>query len=122
MSNETSLPAIPAVRTGDSTIAEPRISATSEVAYADPSPAKSPITNPTLRLDARLGLVVIEFRNDSGAITTSIPSQRQLAAYQRWETTRLGPAPAGQRGNSGSRTGHETGETHHPPTTSSGGR
>jgi hypothetical protein len=38
---------------------------------------------------------VIEFRNASGAVTTSIPSQRQLQAYQRWDDTRLGPAPPG---------------------------
>ena len=48
---------------------------------------------------ARLGLVVIEFRNDSGTVTTSIPSERQLEAYQRWETTQLGPAPAGHTGS-----------------------
>jgi hypothetical protein len=54
----------------------------------------TPITNPTLRLDPALGLVVLEFRDNSGAITTSIPSQRQLAAYQKWDMTRSGPRPA----------------------------
>lgn len=45
--------------------------------------ATSPGTpNPTLRLDPALGLVVIEFVSKSGAVTSSIPSQRQLAAYQ----------------------------------------
>jgi hypothetical protein len=45
--------------------------------------ATSPGTpNPTLRLDSALGLVVIEFVSKSGAITSSIPSQRQLTAYQ----------------------------------------
>jgi hypothetical protein len=45
--------------------------------------ATSPGTpNPTLRLDPALGLVVIEFVSKSGAITSSIPSQRQLTAYQ----------------------------------------
>jgi hypothetical protein len=53
----------------------------------------SPIPNPSLRIDPALGLVVIEFRNNSGAITTSIPSQRQLAAYQKWGMTRSGPPP-----------------------------
>jgi hypothetical protein len=38
--------------------------------------------NPTLRLDPALGLVVIEFVSKSGAITSSIPSQRELTAYQ----------------------------------------
>jgi hypothetical protein len=49
-----------------------------------------------LRLDAALGLVVIEFRNDSGAVTTSIPSERQIAAYQRWDVTHFGPTPMGR--------------------------
>ena len=53
------------------------------------------ITNPTLRLDAALGLVVVEYRDDRGTITTSIPSQRALAAYRRWDATRTGPAPRG---------------------------
>ena len=51
--------------------------------------------NPSLQLDPALGLVVIEFRNDSGAITNSIPSERQLRAYERWATTHFGPAPSG---------------------------
>jgi hypothetical protein len=38
--------------------------------------------NPTLRLDPALGLVVIEFVSKSGAVTSSIPSQRELTAYQ----------------------------------------
>jgi len=38
--------------------------------------------NPTLRLDPALGLVVIEFVSKSGAVTTSIPTQRELTAYQ----------------------------------------
>jgi hypothetical protein len=40
-------------------------------------------------------MVVIEFHNTSGALTTSIPSQRQLAAYQKWSVTHIGPAPSG---------------------------
>jgi hypothetical protein len=62
---------------------------------AEPSPTASLITNPTLRLDGTLGLVVIEFFNDRGDITTSIPTQQQLEAYQRWDATRFGPPPAG---------------------------
>jgi hypothetical protein len=47
-----------------------------------PSPVPS-FTNPSLRLDSALGTVVIEFRNDSGTVTRSIPSQQQLDAYKR---------------------------------------
>jgi hypothetical protein len=54
-----------------------------------------PIVNPSLRLDAALGLVVIEFHNDAGVVTDSIPNARQLQAYRRWQTTQLGSAPLG---------------------------
>ncbi len=40
------------------------------------------LPNPTLRLDPTLGLVVIEFHNQSGHVTTSIPGARQLDAYR----------------------------------------
>lgn len=38
--------------------------------------------NPTLRLDLTLGMVVIEFHNSAGSVTSSIPGQRQLDAYR----------------------------------------
>jgi hypothetical protein len=93
MPNDISLSAVAAVGTGttEAKTATGGAATTPEVAVVTP-----PITNPTLRLDAALGLVVIEFRDNSGAITTSIPSQRQLEAYQRWETTKFGPAPEGR--------------------------
>jgi len=90
MLNDISLQAIGAAHAASTPVPEQRAPAAEPVQAA---PAAPPITNPTLRLDAALGLVVIEFRNQSGGITTSIPSQRQLQAYQRWQTTRLGPAP-----------------------------
>ena len=40
------------------------------------------LPNPTMRLDPVLGLVVIEFHNGSGSLTSSIPGQRQLDAYR----------------------------------------
>jgi hypothetical protein len=54
-----------------------------------------PAPNPRLQLDPVLGLVVIEFRNDAGDVTTSIPSEHQIQAYQRWQTTHFGPVPSG---------------------------
>jgi hypothetical protein len=44
-----------------------------------------PFANPSLRLDPSLGLVVIEFRNDAGTVTRSIPNQRQIEAYRLHE-------------------------------------
>ncbi len=41
-----------------------------------------PMPNPTLRLDAGLGMVVLEFRDDRGGVKNSIPSQRMLEAYR----------------------------------------
>jgi hypothetical protein len=95
MPNDISVQAVAVARTGSDNAADPKMAAASALPpQAEPVPAPSPIVNPTLRLDAALGLVVIEFRNDSGAITTSIPSERQIEAYQRWEATQFGPTPA----------------------------
>lgn len=74
---------------------------TREPNHADATPAAKPsrsYVNPTLRLDAALGLVVIEFRDDSGKLTASIPSQRQIEAYRshqepRTDTERLEASP-----------------------------
>jgi hypothetical protein len=93
MLNDISLPAIAAVHADSVPAAGQKLSAMDPTLAA---PGAPPITNPTLRLDAALGLVVIEFRNQSGAVTTSIPSERQLRAYERWAATRLGPMPAGK--------------------------
>src|SRR5580692_12817649 len=69
------------------------MASTSAAAATRATPSPSPSPNPTLQLDAALGLVVLEFRNNSGAITSSIPSQQQLQAYQQWQETRVGAAP-----------------------------
>ena len=92
MLNDVSFPAIAAVHSGSVPVTEQKAQAAD---LTQAVPPVTPVINPTLRLDAALGLVVIEFRNDSGAITTSIPSQRQLQEYQRWQTTRVGPTQAG---------------------------
>lgn len=47
-----------------------------------PKPAQ-PYTNPALRLDPALGLVVIEFHDGAGKLTSSIPNQHQIDAYRR---------------------------------------
>ena len=45
------------------------------------------LANPSLRLDPALGLVVIEFHDRSGAISSSIPSPRQIEAYRMHQQT-----------------------------------
>jgi hypothetical protein len=67
-----------AFRQAESAGTEAAATTTAPVAATPTSPA---LPNPTLRLDPALGLVVIEFLS-KGAVTTSIPTQRELAAYQ----------------------------------------
>ncbi len=38
-------------------------------------------TSPSLELDAAIGIVVIQYRNQAGQIELSIPNQQQLDAY-----------------------------------------
>ncbi len=85
MPNELTIAAVqPASISGTA----PAVSTTTQVVV--PAPVLS-FTNPSLRLDSGLGRVVIEFRNDSGAVTRSIPSQQQLDAYKR--TGEVPPRP-----------------------------
>ena len=95
MPNDLTIPAVAANSSGNNTAVKAKAATVESATVVDPAPAPPLTTNPVIRLDKSLGLVVIEFRNASGAITTSIPSQRQLQAYQRWDDTRLGPAPPG---------------------------
>jgi len=44
--------------------------------------APGPHPNPSLRLDAGLGMVVLEFRDDTGTVKNTIPSQRILDSYR----------------------------------------
>ncbi|MCU0983850.1 MAG: hypothetical protein MUC89_02755 [Acetobacteraceae bacterium] len=53
----------------------------------------TPIANPAVRFDQRLGLVVIEFLDDQGEIANSVPSPRQLKAYEAGLNMRSGPVP-----------------------------
>lgn len=50
-----------------------------------PTPAAKPVplfVNPSFQFDPTVGIVVIDFHNNSGVVTNSIPSQRQLEAYR----------------------------------------
>lgn len=95
MSNDLSVPSVivPVA------VAEPAAPAKGSASVGDQLPkATLPSLvepNPSLQLEPALGLIVIQFRNDAGAVTDSIPSERQLQAYQRWATTQFGPAPPG---------------------------
>jgi hypothetical protein len=93
MSSELTVQSVAAARTTSDAVVEVR-AAVQPASAPVRSTAATRMPNPNLRLDPPLGIVVIEFRNDtSGVITTSIPSERQLAEYQRWDVTHFGPTP-----------------------------
>lgn len=51
---------------------------------APPRPAMTPMQpNPSYRIDPSLNMVVIEFIGDGGVVKSSLPTPRQLDAYQR---------------------------------------
>lgn len=52
-----------------------------------PALAAGSLPNPSMRLDSKLALVVLEFHNDTGVVTNSIPSQQQLQAYRSAQQT-----------------------------------
>ena len=59
-------------------------------AEAAQTPAVKPVplfVNPRFQFDPTVGLVVIEFHDDQGAVNSTIPSQRQLAAYRNHQAT-----------------------------------
>jgi hypothetical protein len=96
MLNDLAIQPLAAVRSNAEVAGEAKAVASQPPLQPEPAASPSPIPNPSLRLDPALGLVVLEFRSDTGAVTTSIPSQRQLQAYQKWDATHFGPTPAGR--------------------------
>lgn len=74
-----------------------RPSAVARHAASAPSPPPgtpgAPIVNPSVRFDLRLGLVVVEFFDDRGEVANSIPTPRQLKAYESGLNVRSGPIP-----------------------------
>ena len=81
-------------------VAEPARAARAVVAAAASDaavPTAAPVTpNPRLRLDAPLGMVVIEFRDAGGDVANTIPTPRQIAAY-RAAAIADAPVPVGIR-------------------------
>lgn len=60
-------------------------------ANASPPQTGPPVVSPELQFDAALGLVVIEFRDATGQVTTTIPTRQQMEAYRMWSE----PLPGG---------------------------
>jgi hypothetical protein len=95
MSNDLIVPPVAAAVAASESAGQAKAAVSTAVMEPKQPVASSVGPNPSLQLDPALGLVVIEFRNDAGAVTSSIPSERQLQAYQRWAATHFGPAPPG---------------------------
>jgi hypothetical protein len=110
MSNDLSVPPVAAAVAPTESAGQTRVAADTAAVEPRQAAASSVGPNPSLQLDPALGLVVIEFRNEAGVVTTSIPSQSQLLAYQRWATTQFGPAPSGMPPGNAETTPH-----HHVP-------
>ena len=91
MSNLLSIqPGLPLRGSGDST-APIRNSAPA----AAPAPKPVPLfVNPSFKFDSTVGLVVIDFHDETGRVTNSIPSQQQLDAYRSHRATLPGEGPA----------------------------
>jgi hypothetical protein len=95
MSNDLNVTPIAAAVAATESVGQTKDAASAAAMEPKTSVSSAVGPNPSLELDPALGLVVIEFRNDAGAVTTSIPTEQQLLAYQRWAETHFGPAPAG---------------------------
>jgi hypothetical protein len=55
-----------------------------------PVQATVALPNPEFLLDVKVGIAVIEFRSEDGAVTLSIPNQKQLDAYASGEASTSG--------------------------------
>ena len=100
MSNQMSIQTgLPVHGSGDSTTP-----ARANTSAPTPAPISAPVAkpvalfvNPSYRFDPTVGLVVIEFHDNTGTVSNTIPSQRQLAAYRTHQETPPGeqaPLPA----------------------------
>jgi len=77
-------------------------------AQAPPVAAPMLVANPTLRFDVASGLVVIEFHDAAGDVTTSVPTLRQLEAYRVWGQPTPGPPPPSQASPGKPSSGHSS--------------
>jgi hypothetical protein len=71
------------------TAAEPRSGA--------PIKVPPPLSNPSVRLDPQLNIVILEFYNADGEISRKLPTERQLRAYTLGQDPELPGAPAVNR-------------------------
>lgn len=87
----TGRPSEPLRGTSSGAALPPPAAARPKAAEAD---AASAWPNPSLRLDPALGIIVMEFRNKSGGVESTLPTRRELDAY-RSAASRSHPDRAG---------------------------
>lgn len=68
-----------------------------EAPPANLAKAPPPLSNPSVRLDPQLNIVVLEFYDANGEITRKLPTERQLRAYTMGQDPALPGAPAYDR-------------------------
>ena len=96
MVTDISIPHIAPARYGPERAQEQRADPQPAGENAKPQvPGPSPI-NPSLKFDPGTGLVIMEFKDTAGEVSSSIPSQRQIEAYRRG-----GEAPGRASGTGG---------------------
>ena len=92
MPNDLSIQAVGPVLGASENPAQPKPETFTPPAQAPPTAPAVLVANPTLRFDAASGLVVIEYHDAAGDVTTSIPTLRQLEAYRQWNQPLPGQA------------------------------
>ncbi len=74
--------AVPATGTQDGSVATQVQSATATGTTSSSSSKVISTANPSYVLDLGLGLVVLQYHDNNGDVTSSIPTERQLQAYR----------------------------------------
>jgi hypothetical protein len=95
MSNQLSIQsALPVLGSGES-LTQTRGSMSVQAPAQSAAPKPVPLfVNPSRRFDPTVGIEVIQFHDSAGAVSSTIPSQRQLAAYRTHQATPPGePSP-----------------------------
>jgi hypothetical protein len=88
MSNTLSIQAnAPVLSSGGGSIAPSRASSASPTADTQKAKPVQLYANPTSSVDPTLGLVVLNFHDDTGKLINTMPSQRQLDAYRMNQAT-----------------------------------
>jgi hypothetical protein len=95
MPSDVSVKAVGPVLGTSENPAGPNLEKFTPPALTPPSAPPVLVISPSLRFDPASGLVVIEFHDQAGDVTTSIPTLQQLEAYRIWGRPSEGPAASG---------------------------